>query len=156
MVEKSPDGRIAYEVPAGSIAMDGAAALTFARLRHTTSDFDRMRRQEAVLLAVRKKLLSAEMLPRLPDLVGTLSAMAQTDIPPQTIVALARLGAEVDLKDAHGFLIDERVVRPWTTPGGAAVQLPDPTKVEAGVQHLWDGPVLTSAIKQPATMGCQK
>ncbi|MBI5876758.1 MAG: LCP family protein [Chloroflexi bacterium] len=156
VVERDASGRIAYEVPSGPIAMDGAAALTFARLRHTTSDFDRMRRQEAVLLAVRRKLLSADLLPRLPELVGTLSALVQTDIPPQTIVALARLGAEVDVKNARGFLIDERVVRPWTTPGGAAVQLPDPAKVQAGVQKLWGGPELTSAIKRPATMGCPK
>ncbi|MBI5880387.1 MAG: hypothetical protein HZB53_22270 [Chloroflexi bacterium] len=60
------------------------------------------------------------------------------------------------MKNAYGFLIDERVVRPWTTPGGAAVQLPDPAKVQAGVKNLWSGSSLTSAIKRPATMGCPK
>lgn len=146
LVEMDGD-RVVLNIPPGQVPMNGELALWYARSRKTTSDFDRMRRQEAILLAVRRKLLSPELLPRLPELVSTLSSMVQTDIPPKTMLALARLGAEIQLKDVHGFLIDERIVRPWTTPNGAAVQLGDPNKIQSGVANLWNGPQLTDAIK---------
>ena len=162
LVETTPDAdapggrRVIFDMPAGPVKMDGATALYFSRSRYSTSDFDRMRRQEAVLLAVRKKLLSPEILPRLSEIIPALSAMTQTDIPPKTIIALARLGTEIELKNVRGFLIDERVVHPWTTPSGAAVQVADPARLRAGVQNLWSGMPLTDAIKRPRTMGCVK
>ncbi len=137
------------DIPAGPVKMDGTMALAFSRTRHTTSDFDRMRRQQAVLLAIRKKLLSPDVLPRLPEVVKQLVAMTDTDIPPQTILALTKLGAEIDLKNVRGFLIDESKVRSWRTSSGAQVLLPDQAKIQAGVQNIWTGQPLTDAIKRP-------
>jgi LCP family protein required for cell wall assembly len=142
------------DIPSGPVVMNGEAALTFARSRITTSDYDRMRRQQAVLLAFRKKLLTPEMLPRLPELVGTLSQMTQTDIPPQTLVSLARLGAEIDLNHVHGFLLDERVMQ--AAPGvGASVTQPNPEVVKSGLDNLFSGQPLTDAIKRPKGWDCK-
>ena len=59
-------GTIAIDFPAGQVHMDGATALIYARTRHDSSDFQRMRRQQQVLYAVRNKLLSPGTLPQLP------------------------------------------------------------------------------------------
>jgi LCP family protein required for cell wall assembly len=143
------------DIPAGPVEMDGEKALAFARSRLTTTDYDRMRRQQAVLLALRKKLLNAEMLPRLPDLVGTLSQMTETDIPPQTLLSLARLGAEIDLKNVHGFLLDEKVMRGVATSSGASIMREDSEMVKTGLENLWNGQPLTEAIKRPKNWDCK-
>lgn len=143
------------DIPAGSVQIDGQTALAFARSRKTTSDFDRMRRQQAVLLAFRKKLLSPEMLPRLPELVTALSKMVETDIPLQTLLSLARLGVEIDLKDVRGFMLDERVVH-GINENGAAVQQADEERVKSGLENLMtSGQPLTEAIKRPKTWACK-
>jgi len=46
-------GGIDFSVPAGRQHMDGDTALFYVRSRFTTSDFDRARRQQEVVLAVR-------------------------------------------------------------------------------------------------------
>lgn len=44
-----------FEVKAGSYTMDGDMALKYARSRQSTSDFDRARRQQDVIMAIRAK-----------------------------------------------------------------------------------------------------
>ena len=53
--------------------MDGSNALIYARIRHDNSDFQRMRRQQQVLFAIRDRLLSPEALPQLPALAHVLA-----------------------------------------------------------------------------------
>jgi LCP family protein required for cell wall assembly len=141
-------------IPSGSTQMDGAMALTFARSRLTTTDYDRMRRQQAVLLAFRKKLLSPDVLPRLPELVSAMSKLTETDIPPQTLLSIARLGAEIDMKNVHGFLLDERVMRGVPNTAGASIIAPDPQTLKNGLDNLWTGEPLTEAIKRPKNWSC--
>lgn len=143
------------DIPSGSTHMDGALALAFARSRLTTTDYDRMRRQQAVLLAFRRKLLSPDMLPRLPELVSAMSKLSETDIPPQTLLSLARLGAEIDLNNVHGFLLDERVMRGVAGAAGASVTAPDPQALKSGLDNLWTGEPLTGAIKRPKNWSCK-
>ena len=142
-------------IPSGPNHMDGALALAFVRSRITTTDFDRMRRQQTVLLAFRKKLLSPDVLSRLPDVVSALSKLSETDIPPQTQLSLARLGAEIDLNSVHGLILDERVMRNLPNSAGAAVIAPDPQVLKTGLDSLWSAAPLTEAIKRPATSACK-
>lgn len=51
-------GNITYKVSAGEQHMDGSAALKYARSRYTTSDFDRAKRQQIILKAIKEKALS--------------------------------------------------------------------------------------------------
>ena len=55
-------------VEPGSINMDGATALWYVRARHTTSDFDRTRREQEVLRGIFDKLLSLDAVSRVPEL----------------------------------------------------------------------------------------
>ena len=48
--------------------MDGQTVLWYVRARYTTSDFDRGRRQQEVLDAIGKQLLSLNALTRAPEL----------------------------------------------------------------------------------------
>ncbi|RLC37452.1 hypothetical protein DRH29_01850 [candidate division Kazan bacterium] len=59
----TPDkGYETLDIPAGTYTMDGAMALKYARSRKTTSDFDRARRQQKILLALRDRAMDMELL----------------------------------------------------------------------------------------------
>jgi LCP family protein required for cell wall assembly len=53
-------GNKALNIKAGMQHMNGATALRYARSRETTSDFDRARRQQQVLVAIKGKLMSTD------------------------------------------------------------------------------------------------
>lgn len=75
---------------------DGPAALAYARNRYTTGgDFDRAARQKQVILAIRKKILEADMLPTLINRSGALyqelSAGIHTNMSLEQAIQLAWL-----------------------------------------------------------------
>jgi LCP family protein required for cell wall assembly len=65
---------------AGGHHFDGQTALRFARIRMKYSDFKRQDNQSLVLMAVRDRLLSPAVLPRLPALVETFRKSVLTDL----------------------------------------------------------------------------
>jgi LCP family protein required for cell wall assembly len=78
---------------AGEHLLPGHLALAYARSRNTTgSDFDRARRQQQVIMAIRDRILSAELLPTLiknsPALYQNLSSGISSNL---TLVQLVRL-----------------------------------------------------------------
>ena len=63
--DKYPGPNKSYEVvdiKAGTYTMDGAMALKYARSRQSTSDFDRARRQQQVMLAMRDKAMETNLI----------------------------------------------------------------------------------------------
>lgn len=113
------------EIPAGRQHMDGAMALRYARTRHQDNDFERIRRQQAVMLAIREKMLSASILPRLPELIQATYGSVRTDLSLPEIAALACIGQQIDRGAIRTYVIDGQYVMPWVTDAGAAVVIPD-------------------------------
>ncbi len=99
-----PDSGYGYEplyIPAGHIHMDGRLALKYARTRHDAmGDFDRMQRQQQVIMAVRDKLVQGDRLVQLLTQAGpilqTLGESIKTNLTVEQIVQLAQLGAQID------------------------------------------------------------
>lgn len=76
-------GQQVFRVEPGEQHMDGAFALQYARSRKTTSDFDRARRQQIVLQAVKQKALSLGTFSnplKLADLIDAIGSHIRTDI----------------------------------------------------------------------------
>jgi LCP family protein required for cell wall assembly len=74
--------------------MDGTHALWYARSRETTSDFDRARRQQQVLVAVKEKVMSSNTLlnpKKMSDIIQILGKHIKTDFQ----VAQAQHGIEL-------------------------------------------------------------
>lgn len=65
---------------AGLQHMNGEQALEYARSRETTSDFDRSRRQQLILLAVRRKVLTVGGIPKLLGLMDALQDHIRTNM----------------------------------------------------------------------------
>jgi anionic cell wall polymer biosynthesis LytR-Cps2A-Psr (LCP) family protein len=107
--------------------MDGWTALCYARMRKATSDFDRLRRQQELVLAIFSRLISLDGLRRAPELFGQVRSLVQTDIELSDIVAWIPLAERLASDPARfrRFAIDSTMADGWTTPTGGAVQLPD-------------------------------
>ena len=129
--------------------LSGDLALKYARSRETTSDFDRSRRQQEVMVAVRDKALSlqyltnpakvAEFLQILGDHVKTDLSLGETqrfadiikDIPPSAISS--------NVLDNSNYLYDS------TGPGGAYILLPragDYSDIREFTAQLINGPTI--------------
>lgn len=101
----APDGglrRLYY--PAGPQHMTGSEALTYARSRHRSSDFDRGRRQQRVLLSIREQANPQAVLANLPELVDALKDSVKTDIKTDDLPKLLALAERVNTKDVRSFV----------------------------------------------------
>lgn len=77
------------EFRAGPQLLDGDDALRYARSRHDSNDFNRSRRQQAVLLALRARFAQLGMF-RLPAIVDRVGPLVRTDFDPGNVLPLAR------------------------------------------------------------------
>ena len=123
--------------PAGMTHMDGSAALLYARLRYSTSVYDRMRRQSRVLWAIREKLLSPAMFSRIPELWAAGQNMVQTDVPAQEAVSLAALAGAIKPADIHGMVVDYSMVRHATSAQGWWILLPDLNHIRIAAHSIF-------------------
>ena len=85
-------GYTIVDIPAGLQHFDGDKALKYARSRHTTSDFERSKRQQLVIQALREKLLSANILTSPRKIEGIYNAVIDsltTNIPLTDMLKLA-------------------------------------------------------------------
>lgn len=115
-------------VPAGLIHMDGPTALWYVRSRYTTSDFDRARRQQQVLVEVFKKLISLDAVKRAPELYEIYRDNFITDMTFGDITPLLGLASELgnDPSKIQAYLIGHEQVTDYRVPSsGAQVLLPD-------------------------------
>ncbi len=127
-----------YTVPTGVVHMDGDFALWYARSRKRSSDFDRSRRQQEVLRAAYRRILSLGLIPRLPELYGELSQTVSTDMSLSDMLRLAPLAGRITPSRIRSSFIGRDAVTSWTTPTGGAVVLPKPEAVEVVLENAFD------------------
>ena len=100
--------------------MDGALALKYARTRHNGTDFDRAKRQQQVILAVRDKVTKQNLLPQLaaqaPTLLDELQKSVRTDLSLDQMIQLAKLATQIDPKNIKQATIDENMVVAYDAP----------------------------------------
>jgi LCP family protein required for cell wall assembly len=108
-------------LPVGPQWMDGAMALRYARSRHTDSDFGRMRRQQEVLLALRKRALRWASLSRAPELAEQALAAVRSDLGPREALALAKLASQVDPAAVKSLVVAPPLVEPGQGRDGSYV-----------------------------------
>jgi LCP family protein required for cell wall assembly len=84
-------------LPAGPLHLDGRTALAYVRSRKGVgdSDFTRAARQQDVLVALKKKLTSPAMLPRLPEVLRAAAQTIRTNFPSDQVSTLIQLAKQV-------------------------------------------------------------
>jgi LCP family protein required for cell wall assembly len=118
-----------FTVHAGLVPMDSETALWYIRARKTTSDLDRLRRGQEVILAIGKKLLSLNGLTRLPELFSAVHGAIVTDLSLQNVSALLPILRLVDTGKIQRYAISTDQVISFITSGGADVLLPRPDAI---------------------------
>jgi polyisoprenyl-teichoic acid--peptidoglycan teichoic acid transferase len=97
-----PDLRI--YIPSGIQHMTGAQALTYARSRHGSTDFDRGARQQRVILSLRDQVDISAILPRVNELADAFKQTVRTDIPRDIVSQLLGLADQIDTKAVRSFV----------------------------------------------------
>jgi LCP family protein required for cell wall assembly len=92
------DGRRGFRISTGKRKLDGETALAYVRSRYSLgdNDFNRARRQQQVLLALRKQLTTIEMLPKITDLMEVAGDTIRTNFPSDRIEEMIQLASGVD------------------------------------------------------------
>jgi polyisoprenyl-teichoic acid--peptidoglycan teichoic acid transferase len=90
---------------AGIQHLDGKKALSFSRSRHTSTDYDRSRRQQQVLVGAAERVAEqgADILPALVEMVRK---KVVTDLPPRAAPALLELAGSVDLARPRSIVLE--------------------------------------------------
>lgn len=103
------NGYVTVNIKSGQQHMDGDTALKYSRSRHSTSDFDRARRQQIVINAIKDKALSLGTLSnpkKITELLSTLGQHLKTDIPLGDVPKFASLMKAVDSHKTASEVLD--------------------------------------------------
>jgi LCP family protein required for cell wall assembly len=112
--ENKQFGKYKFYLPAGKNHLDGDTAFYYIQSRFSTSDFDRARRQQEVITAIKEKALQQGILTDPTKLGQTLTILekhVRTDIQPWEITKLAKIVKDIDLAKTIHLVYDDR-------PGG--------------------------------------
>lgn len=107
------DGTVEYEpfyMPAGEQHMDGKTALKYARSRKTSSDFDRSRRQQQILVAIKEKAEAQNKLSKssfIKNLYYSLTDHVETTLGMREILSLALFVEGWDKNDLNSATIND-------------------------------------------------
>lgn len=154
-----PDSNYGYDpfyIKAGWQHMNGVTAMKYARTRHGSSDFARMKRQQQVIMAIREKATSIEgaarIVTRIPQLFQILSDSIDTDLALSDVVSMAAFAKDLQPDQLSRVVIDETAVQAWNAPGGQSVLIPVRERVEQLRDALYS-PQTKAAVSVPIEPG---
>jgi LCP family protein required for cell wall assembly len=120
------DGRRGFRLSAGTHTLDGETALAYVRSRYSPgdNDFNRARRQQQVLLSLRRALTDVSMLPRIPELVDIGGDTIRTNFPSDRVSEMLALASEVDEDSVRQYVLGPPYAfNPVSTDGIYRLQL---------------------------------
>jgi LCP family protein required for cell wall assembly len=97
-------GLVEIYFPAGRQHLDGQRALMYVRSRHQDSDYGRMERQQAMLLAIRRSLNPCTLIPNIPKLLEIARDDLWTNLSPKDLPSLFSLGARTNTRQVTTIL----------------------------------------------------
>lgn len=130
----SLDGSRKVTLEPGRYRLSGNFVLAYARERHTSGgDFDRAKRQQQVILAVRDEIMNFNRLPELvakaPTLYEELSSGIRTNLNLTQIIQLAALAPDIQFENIKHGVISPDMVTSAMTPDGLSILIPIPDEI---------------------------
>lgn len=129
-------------IPGGLQHMDGRTALEYARSRHADSDIGRNSRQQQVLLALKQKGISFDLLGHAGELSQQLSKAIHTDLPLEQVLSLAQLARGIDSSAIKSVAIDASMINETILPDGADVLVPRWEIIRPKIAELFADPLI--------------
>lgn len=97
---------------AGQRHFNGDQALRFARIRKKYNDFTRMDHQNMVICALKEKVTSPAVLPKIPKIITSFIGSVQTDLSPNQISQLACLAPRLKSENLLFTSLPEEILSP--------------------------------------------
>jgi LCP family protein required for cell wall assembly len=144
-----PTGTIDIPAP-GLYNLDGKHALWFARSRYSTNDFDRSRRQQAVLRGLWNKIKEQGLVGQLPALWKDVTKIVDTNLNINDVIYLATFGLQLDDTRIKQRSIDRAALENFTTDTGAQVLLIAPDRVQLVIDEAFTPPLSNVASQAAA------
>jgi LCP family protein required for cell wall assembly len=119
-----------FEIPAGTSHLDGNTALYYARARYSSNDFNRVGRQQQILLAMKDKAFSLGIMlnpVKIFELMDSLGKNVKTDMGLGDINGLINLSKNLNFKGIKSRVFDtspEGLLYSTTSDKGAYILLP--------------------------------
>lgn len=107
--DEALEGYEPFHINAGKQMMNGKTALKYARSRKTTSDFDRSRRQQQLIVVIKDKALSLGVLAnpaKISEIVKIIGSHIKTDIQLNEMQELAKRYKEIQSDSIESKVID--------------------------------------------------
>lgn len=124
---------------AGPQWLDGETALKFVTYRYRFGDWGRAKRQQLLLLALRKQALQLDIIPKIPRLWDIVKDSMQSDLTLMDWVRLAHLAMQIAPKDIHGRVIDETMTDDYVTEEGPTSDLvPQMDEIKEVIDTIFD------------------
>ncbi len=154
-IEKFGGGQEEVLEPGKSYVLDGALALAYARERHTEGgDVDRARRQQEVIIAIKKRILKYQNIPDLiakaPALYQDLSSGISTNLNLQEAIQLGLLALQLDTSSIKQGVINYDMVIPTTLANGEQILRPITDKIRILRDELYANSGSGAPIAVPA------
>lgn len=93
--------------------LNGTQAEHFARFRHDRNgDIGRVQRQQTLIKALRERITSPSILPRLPELMRMMQRYVDTNISLEELMALANFALKLDKTDVKMVMLPGRFSQP--------------------------------------------
>lgn len=143
---------------AGETLMDGETALKYARSRHAVGDggdFNRAKRQQNLIDAVKKKVLGIGFIPKIIPLVDSLEGHVKTDLSINETNRLLLEGANANRYEISTLILDDKfLLDDYSTYGGYILVSKDGTNnwtsVREEVKNMRLG-ITPSPTEKPTT-----
>lgn len=161
-----PEENLYLSLRPGRHTLNGTQALAYVRSRAQGGDLSRVERQQQVLIALRQKFRTRNMVPQIPGLYKTLRSAVDTDVGILDAIHLTRLGYNLNFDDIRVLTLrpPDHMETGWAY--GMQVWLPDWERIRGDIQALLDAPSGSAAapvgataeqieIQSRAAQGCQ-
>jgi LCP family protein required for cell wall assembly len=117
------DSYTTFSIDAGPQHLDGETALKYARSRHSTSDFDRSRRQQQILKAIGDKIKGGGILTKPNQILQLMNIMkdhVDTTLAVRDMLGLASLAEEIDPANLISLQLNDQngLYGSFINPGG--------------------------------------
>ena len=130
-----------FHLEAGPQHLDGETALKYARSRHGAGndDFQRTKRQQQLLLAVKDKLIENKLLTpvRLLELLRVVSNSVDYDIPATRLPSLLALAGQIQGSEIEQLVLDTRYAQIDANSKSGWILVPNREKIRPAVDQIF-------------------
>lgn len=134
------DGYGDYTISPGTVHMDGDTTLWYVRSRYSSSDFDRTRRQQEVITAIMRRLVSLNAVTKVPELYTQFQGTVETNLPLAEVVPMLSLADDFLSGTIGRYAVGRGQVSNWVTPGGSQVLIPNKPAIQAILREALNSP----------------